>query len=118
MESGGIGRAFGKIPLFGSLHRSRSGDNFVPPQALHSYAPNVPHDLARELTGTLPVDLKLTVDKSGHVSSVEIISHQTPTEFLRLAGDAAYDWQFEPAKLKDKPISSDVIAHFRFRPAL
>lgn len=115
VESGTLGRAFGKIPF---LHHARSGENFVPPQAVSSFAPKVPHDLARELTGPLPVDLKLTVDKSGRVSSVEIISHQTPTEFVRLAGDAAYDWKFEPARLKDKPISSDVIAHFRFRPLL
>jgi hypothetical protein len=115
VESGTLGRAFGKIPF---LHRSRSGGNFVPPQAVTSFPPKIPRDLARELTGPLPVDLKLTVDKSGRVSSVEIISHQTPTEFVRLAGDAAYDWKFEPARLKDKPISSDVIAHFRFRPLL
>ena len=118
VESGSVGRAFSKIPLFGSLHHSRSGENFTPPQALRSGAPRVPAELARELTGALPVDLKLKVDVSGRVSSVEILSHQSPPEFVRLAGDAAYDWKFEPARVKDKVVSSDVIAHFTFRPSL
>lgn len=118
VESGGVSRAISKIPLFGSLHHSKSGSNFTPPQAVKSFAPNVPPDLARELTGTLPVDLRLKVDSSGHVSSVEILSHQTAPEFVRLAGDAAYNWQFEPARVKDKAVTSDVIAHFKFRPAL
>jgi len=118
VESGSVSRAISKIPLFGSLHHSKSGSNFTPPQAVKSFAPNVPPDLARELTGTLPVDLRLKVDSSGHVSSVEILSHQTAPEFVRLAGDAAYNWQFEPARVKDKAVTSDVIAHFKFRPAL
>ncbi len=118
VEAGSVSRAISKIPLLGSLRHSHGSDDFTPPQAVKSFAPRVPQDLARELTGTLPVDLRLTVDKSGHVSSVSILSRQTAAEWVRLAGDAAYDWQFEPARVKDKPVSSDVIAHFRFRPVL
>ncbi len=118
VEAGGVSRAMGKIPLFGALHHPKGGDNFVPAQAVHSGAPRVPKDLARELTGPLPVDLKLRVDSTGRVSSIELLSRQTAEEFVRLAGDAAYNWRFEPARIKDKPVSSDVIAHFRFRPVL
>ena len=85
---------------------------------MKSGAPAVPTDLARELTGTLPVDLRIKVDSNGHVSSVEVLSHQTAAEFVRLAGDAAYDWQFQPARIKDKAVASDIIAHFKFRPSL
>ena len=118
VEAGSVSRALSKIPVFSAFHHSKSGSDFTPPQAVRSSAPAVPADLARELTGTLPVDLRLKVDSTGHVSSVEILSHQTAAEFVRLAGDAAYDWQFQPARLKDKAVSSDVIAHFKFRPAL
>ncbi len=116
VESGGVRGALGKIPLLGSISRTKNRADFTPPQAVRSGAPAVPVDLARELTGTLPVDLRLKVDSSGHVSSVEVLSHQTAPEFVRLAGDAAYDWQFEPARIKDKAVSSNVIAHFKFRP--
>ncbi len=116
VESGGVGRAISRIPLFG--RHAHGGADFTPPQAVRSSAPSVPNNLARELSDTLPVDLRLKVNSEGRVSSVEVLSHQTPAEFVRLAGDAAYDWQFQPARVKDKAVASDVIAHFKFRPPL
>jgi hypothetical protein len=114
VEDGGFRQALHHIPLLGHSH---SGDDFVPPQAIRSFAPKLPADIARGLTSSQPVDLKLKVDNTGRVTSVELLSRGTPADFVRLAGDAAYDWQFEPARLKDKPVSSEVIAHFRFHAA-
>jgi hypothetical protein len=111
VEEGGLRQALHRIPLIG---RSRN-DDFVPPQAVRSFAPKVPSDLAREITSTQAVDLKLKVDNTGRVTSVELLSRGTPPDFVRLAGDAAYDWRFEPAHIRDKAVSSEVIAHFRFR---
>ncbi len=119
VESGGLKRVAHRIPLFGSIGGAyEGGENFTPPQAVHTFAPKVPADLARSLTGPLPIDLRLKLDKTGHVRSVEVISKQKAREFVELAGGAAYQWRFEPAHVKDKTVPSEVIAHFRFRPAM
>lgn len=119
VESGGLKRVAHRIPLFGSIGGAYAGgEDFTPPQAVHTFAPKVPPDLARSLSGTLPIDLKLKLDKTGHVRSVEVVSKQKAREFVELAGGAAYQWQFEPAHVKDKNVASEVIAHFRFRPAM
>jgi len=107
-----------KVPVLGSFHRYRGGENFTPPKPLREHTPTVPAGLAAQLTGTLPIDLKLNVDENGRVSGVELLSSHSSPDFVRLAGDAAYEFQFEPARMKDKAVPSDIIAHFRFRPIL
>lgn len=119
VESGALKRATHHIPLFGAIGgQYHGGDHFTPPQAIRSFAPRVPAEVARTLTGTTPVDLKLKIDKSGRVSGVEIMSKAAVPQLVEIAGDAAYNWQFEPAHLKDKTVPSEVIAHFRFHPAM
>jgi outer membrane biosynthesis protein TonB len=117
VEDGGIKHALHRLPLFGALGGTyRGGQDFHPPQVLRRTAPKVPPDVARELTSEVVVALKLKVDSTGRVSSVELVSHGSDRALVRLAGDAAYEWQFQPALMKDRPVSSEVIAHFRFRP--
>ena len=59
------------------------------------------------------MDLKASVDVSGRVTRVELLS--PPDEYLvKLAAYNATGWRFAPAKLKDHPVSSEVILHFRF----
>jgi len=112
VETGGIRHAFGKLPLIG---RNR-GDELIPPQAVRSFAPKVPELLAGQISGPLPIDLRLKVDSDGRVTTISLISKEPMAEFVRLAADAAYTWQFEPARLNGKAVASEVIAHFRFRP--
>jgi len=116
-QDGGIKHVIHRIPVFGALGGGyRGGQDFHPPQVLRRITPHVPADIARELTAEVPVDLKLKVDNTGRVSSVELLSHGSDRALVQLAGDAAYEWQFQPAQLKDRPVSSEVIAHFHFRP--
>jgi TonB family protein len=112
VQPGGFREALHHIPLIG---HNRT-DDYIPPSAVRSFAPKIPVDIARQMTAPEAVDLKLKVDNTGRVTSVEVLSRETPPDFVRLAGNAAYDWQFDPAHLKDKAVSSEVIAHFRFRP--
>jgi outer membrane biosynthesis protein TonB len=117
VEDGGIKHALHRLPLFGALSGTyRGGQDFHPPQVLRRTTPRVPADVARELTSEVLVALKLKVDNTGRVSSVELISHGSDRALVQVAGDAAYEWQFQPAQMKDRPVSSEVIAHFRFRP--
>jgi outer membrane biosynthesis protein TonB len=61
------------------------------------------------------VDLKVTVEKDGSISTTELISNQDNPRLVALAAEAASRWRFEPAKLREKPIPSEVILHFRFK---
>jgi hypothetical protein len=59
------------------------------------------------------MDLKASVDASGRVTRVELLSPRD--EYLvKLASYNAAGWRFAPAKLNDHPVSSEVILHFRF----
>jgi len=59
------------------------------------------------------MDLKASVDASGRVTRVELLSPRD--EYLaNLASYNAAAWRFAPAKLNDQPVSSDIILHFRF----
>jgi TonB family protein len=117
VEDGGIKHALHRVPLLGALGGTyRGGQDFHPPQVVRRTTPRVPSEIARDLTSEVLVALKLKVDNTGRVSSVELISHGGDRALVQLAGDAAYEWQFQPAQMKDRPVSSEVIAHFRFRP--
>ena len=116
VEDGSIKHVMHHIPLLGGTYRG--GHDFHPAQVVRRTTPHVPAAVARELTTEVPVDLKLKVDNTGRVSSVELLSRGSDRALVQLAGDAAYGWQFQPAQLKDRPVSSEVIVHFHFRPSL
>ena len=59
------------------------------------------------------MDLKASVDESGRVTRVELLSPKDE-ELVRLASYAASDWPFTPARLNDKTVPSEVILHFNF----
>ena len=59
------------------------------------------------------MDLKATVDASGRVTRVELLSPKDE-ELVRLAAYAAGTWSFVPAKVNDRAVPSEVILHFTF----
>lgn len=106
-------RVLQKIP---GLRRIRQS-----PQAEDGY---VPPKLARRITFVLPpesravlsngtMDVKATVNESGDVTRVELLSPRDE-ELVRLASYAANSWRFVPARLNDKTVASEVILHFSF----
>jgi hypothetical protein len=79
---------------------------------------------ARDITLVLPpetrsilrqgsMDLKATVDETGHVTRVQLLAPKDE-ELIRLAAYAAGSWPFAPARLNDKPVPSEVLLHFDF----
>jgi TonB family protein len=59
------------------------------------------------------MDLKATVDESGRVTRVQLLSPKDE-ELVRLAAYAASAWPFVPAKVNEKAVPSEVILHFTF----
>lgn len=107
-----------KVPLVRSFQRGRyrGGDGFVPPRTIREVMPHVPQRLARELgAGDTRVDLKVSVDESGAVRQIDLMSPASDERLAKIAADALRHWKFEPARLHDKPVACDLVATLNFR---
>ena len=89
------------------------GKGLVPPRPLHDIEISLPPDTSTVLMQNKRMDLKASVDASGWVTRVELLSPRD--EYLvKLAAYNATGWRFAPAELNDHPVSSEIILHFRF----
>jgi TonB family protein len=108
-----VQRVLGKIPGLRRIHQNPDGvEGYVAPHP----AREISMVLTPESRAILPrgtMDLKATVDESGHVTRVQLLSPKDE-ELVRLAAYAANAWPFVPAKVNDKPVPGDVILHFTF----
>ena len=68
---------------------------------------------ARALLRDGRMDVKASVNESGRVTRVELLTPKEE-ELVRLASYAASDWSFTPARVNDKNVSSEVLMHFNF----
>jgi len=89
------------------------GNGFTPARPLHDILFVMPHGAIPAVTQTQSVDLRASVDATGHVTRVELLA-PLDEELVTFASYAANDWHFAPAKLKEKPVASEVILHFKF----
>jgi TonB-like protein len=109
------GHAIGHIPLLRRLKKHPQA--FVPPAAVHQFRPVLGPRERRDLTRTVPVDLRVFVGDTGKVKNVELMGGANrQSEFATLAADAARRWEFAPARLGDDKVKGEVILHFRFVP--
>ncbi|HWB96338.1 MAG TPA: energy transducer TonB [Bryobacteraceae bacterium] len=107
-------RVIGKVPGLRRLQRSPETDeDFVPAKAVAPITFTLPSDASPRLMQKKQMDLKAAVDETGRVTRVELLAIPDE-ELVTLASYAASQWRFQPAKLSDKPIPSEVILHFRF----
>lgn len=105
------------IPLFGHIGSLRyRGDesDFAAPKPDDSLEPKIPGYMVDSLKRPIDIDVLVSIDKSGHVKSTEVLEG-AGTGFGSLAADraAATDWQ--PARVGDKAVASQVVAHYHFR---
>jgi len=84
---------------------------FEPPPAREISLVLPPEAGAALARGTM--DLKASVDESGRVTRVELLSPKDE-ELVRLASYAAGAWPFLPARINDKAVPGEVILHFTF----
>lgn len=105
-----------KVPLVRTFQRNRykAGEGFVVARPIRESTPRVPARIARELPGNWRVPLKLNVDSYGRVRDVELMS-EADERLVNIAVEAVRQWRFEPAKLHDRPVSSDLVVTLHFR---
>jgi len=107
-------RMVGKVPGLRRIHQSPTDvEGYVAPRPAREISLMLPPQTSALLPeGTM--DLKATVDESGRVTRVELLSPKNE-ELVRLAAYAASNWpHFVPAKLNDKAVPSEVNLHFTF----
>ena len=110
-------KVFGHIPLFGHMGslRYRGGeDDFQGARPAHSLEPKVPAFMVENLKRPVDIDVLVSIDKSGKVKQTEVLEG-AGTGFGSLAADRAAAIQWEPARVGDKPVASQVVAHYHFR---
>jgi hypothetical protein len=59
------------------------------------------------------MDVKASVDASGRVTRVELLSPRDE-DLVTLAAYAANGWRFAPAELNDELVPAKIILHFSF----
>jgi len=101
------------VPGLRRIHPApESAEGYVAPRPARQISLVLPPEAGAALSrGTM--DLKATVDESGRVTRVQLLSPKDE-ELVRLTAYAAGAWPFIPAKINDKPVPGEVILHFTF----
>ena len=109
----GIRRIVSKLSGLRRHSAAAGGKEFVPPRPIHAVQFVLPPGGIPVLAQKKQMDLKASIDASGHVTRVELLSPRDE-ELVTLAAYAANHWNFAPARLDDQPVPGEVILHFHF----
>ncbi|HLY18538.1 MAG TPA: TonB family protein [Bryobacteraceae bacterium] len=91
--------------VFRRALRKITVEGYVPPSPTRKVAPS-------GSAGAGEVDVKVFIDESGNVSRAQVLTKGSEQTETALA--AAREWQFRPARKHDKPVTSEMVLHFRF----
>ena len=108
-------RSLHNIPVIGLLGRRhyKAGENFAPAKAVLHVPPRLPAQAMQDKKD-LGVDLRLTIDEEGQLQKTEVLTPEADHRALSAAVASVRKWRFEPGRIGDKPVTSKVIARFRF----
>lgn len=111
-----VRRAVSHVPLVSVLqrHRYKAGDRFFPARPVGNFTPTVPRELRSKISGLGPVDLRITVDKTGAVSETELLTKKIDSAVAELAVRTASRWDFIPARINSRAVTSELLVHMRF----
>ncbi len=108
-----LSRVVEKIPGLRRIQRNRykAGERFQPARVVHKVTPPPASRASEEGE---PIDVKILIDKNGRVKEAELVSKTHDRALADMTLRAANQWRFEPARLNDRPTSSEMILHFQF----
>ncbi len=89
---------------------------YVEPEVVSRVAPEVPEGIRPRITAPQPIDVKVSIDRQGRVTSAVPIQHgEGLINYLaERAVAAAKEWTFKPATQAGKPVASSRTIHFVF----
>jgi TonB family protein len=113
-----LSRAVGHIPLIRRLKKDQQ--IVVPAEPVRQPKPTLSAADRHALIAEVPIDVRVYVAESGKVDYAELLNARSASRHPALAEAAVFAarrWDFHPARQGEQPVSSEVILHFRFKPA-
>ncbi len=92
---------------FGWMIPGRKKD-FVPAKAVRRFQPQV------KATEPTSVAVRVSIDPEGVVRDADLVTKNVDDHLARSAVEAAKLWKFEPARVEDRPVASDLVVRFQF----
>ena len=91
-------------------------EGYVEPEVVNKVTPEVPEGIRPRITSPQPIDVKVSIDRQGHVTSATALQHGDGLiNYLAIrAVAAAKEWTFKPASRNGKPVASTRTIHFVF----
>jgi hypothetical protein len=92
---------------------------YTPPQPLRQVQPVLSVNSRAMVATMVEVEVKVHIDESGRVVSADPLPSAIPVRnfLVAAAHNAALAWRFEPARRGDRPVSSEMVLKFQYRPA-
>jgi hypothetical protein len=108
-----------KVPLVRAFERNhyKAGQAYLPPHAIRQVMPRIPPRLAREVPGDSRVEFRLNIDRDGYVNGIELLTPESDGRLVGISASALKQWRFQPATLRNRRVSSDLLVSIRFRSA-
>jgi TonB family protein len=94
--------------VFGWMIPGRGKKDFVPAKAVRQFQPQV---RAAEPTS---VAVRVSIDPKGVVRDADLLTKGVDDRLARSAVEAAKRWKFEPARVEDRPVASNLVVRFQF----
>jgi hypothetical protein len=90
--------------------------SYAESEVVNRVAPEVPDGIRPRITSPLPIDVRVSIDREGHVTKAAAIQHEDGlVDYLaKRAVAAARQWTFTPARRGGKPVESTRTIHFVF----
>jgi TonB family protein len=94
--------------VFGWMKIPGLRKDFIPPKPVRQVQP---HLATKQPTS---VAVRVAIDQKGNVWDANLLSKDVDGKLGLSALEAARRWRFEPARVDDKPVPSDMVVRFRF----
>jgi len=111
---GSSGAAPSPPSLQSGAEKKTTTGGLVQGEVLRQVLPVVPQSARDTIRGTIRVSVKVAVDPSGSVTDAKLDSPGRSKYFANLALQAAQRWEFAPAKVDGRNVSSEWILRFEF----
>ena len=111
-------RVMRHVPLLRRLKKEQQ--TVVPPEPVHEARPSLSAAERQNLTSEVPIDVRVYLTESGAVNFAELVENRPAARHRELADAAVFAarrWNFRPARVGAENVPSEVILHFRFKPA-
>ena len=109
---------YGHRGLIGRLLSRKSSERaaFDPPRVLREPPPEIPSELRNQVRNTVPVTVKLYLDRAGKVDNAELLSKGKgrSRDLAARAVVACRKWQFSPAHMGGETVPAEVLVRFVF----